>query len=528
MDVAFVYPGYESLGVEMLSAALKQAGHRTKLVFEPALFDDPYIRLSPVNRWLGFRGATLDKIRALKPDLVCFSVTSFLYQWGLATARAIKEVSPVPIAFGGIHPTVEPLEVISHPEVDYVVRAEGEHTLVELVRALESGDVSAARLRQIPSLVFRDGSEPVSNPMRPLWSGLDELPPPDKQIYWEEHPLFRIGYNTFAQRGCPERCSFCYKTALRRVIDSPTYEWRRAPEHVVEEIERNRGEADIHFIRFIDDNFTTNPTWLRDFAELYGSRLKIPFWTQVHPGAITPLTSQLLKQSGCVDVQMGVQSLNEDVRSGILKRSESIKRVERAIELLHEAGITVAVDHILSVPGQTEEDLRNTVRFYLDNPVARINVFWLAYLPGTDMTEEAIASGEVGDELARRIRTGEAAPSVLTGGHLFRRSNARFQTLLILAGLLPARWTRFLLAHRLERFLPYAGTIVSTVATYWLSYKTKGARNDLYRIWTRIKYRDYLVRKLTGRTFRPEHVRWSEPDPAAGAPRGGMRVANAA
>ncbi|MBK7977205.1 MAG: radical SAM protein [Deltaproteobacteria bacterium] len=514
MDVAFVYPGYESLGVEMLSAALKQAGHRTKLIFEPALFDDPYIQLAPVNRWMSFRSSTLRRIEELRPDLVCFSVTSFLYRWGLETARAIKERTSVPIAFGGIHPTVEPLEVISHPEVDYVVRAEGEHTLVELVRALESGDTSADRLRQIPSLVFRDGSTPVSNPMRPLWSGLDELPAPDKQIYWEEHPLFRIGYNTFAQRGCPERCSFCYKTALRRVIDAPTYEWRRTPEHVVEEIERNRDEADIYFVRFVDDNFTTNPQWLREFATVYGSRLKIPFWTQVHPGAITPLTSQLLKESGCVDVQMGVQSLNEDVRAGFLKRSESIRRIERSLELLRDAGITVAVDHILSVPGQTDEDLRNTVRFYLDNPVARINVFWLAYLPGTDMTEEGIANGDIDPELARRIRTGEAAPSVLTGGHRFKKANARFQTLLILAGVLPASWTKFILKHRLERYLPYAGTILSTVATYWLSYKTKGARNDLYRVWTRIKYRDYTLRKLTGRTFRPEQVTWSEPPPA--------------
>ncbi len=522
MDVAFVYPGYESLGVEMLSAALKQAGHRTKLIFEPALFDDPYIRLAPLDRWMSFRGATLRKIEALQPDLVCFSVTSFLYQWGLATARAIRTVSRAPIAFGGIHPTVEPKEVISRPEVDYVVRAEGEHALVALCSALEAGDTSAARLRQIPSLLFKDNGQPVENPMRPLWSGLDELPAPDKEIYYEEHPLFRIGYNTFAQRGCPERCSFCYKTALRRIADAPSYEWRRSPEHVVEEIERNRGKADIHFIRFIDDNFTTNPSWLREFAATYGSRLKIPFWTQVHPGAITPLTSKLLKESGCVDVQMGVQTLNEEVRSGMLKRSESIHRVERAIAQLRDVGITVAVDHILSVPGQTEEDLRNTVRFYLDNPVARINVFWLAYLPGTDMTEDAIASGDVDGELARQIRTGEAAPSVLTGGHRFRQSNARFQSLLILAGLLPHRWTRFVLDHRLERFLPYAGTVLSTVATYWLSYKTKGARNDLYRVWTRIKYRDYLVRRLLGRTVRAEQLRWSEPGSA------GRPVANAA
>ena len=70
MDVAFVYPGYESLGIEMLSAVLKRAGHRTKLVFEPALFDDPYVRFDPLRRALSHRRETMRKVQALEPDLV--------------------------------------------------------------------------------------------------------------------------------------------------------------------------------------------------------------------------------------------------------------------------------------------------------------------------------------------------------------------------------------------------------------------------------------------------------------------------
>lgn len=190
-----------------------------------ALFDDPYIQLAPVNRWMSFR-AIFPAHRGAEAGTW---VTSFLYRWGLETARAIKERTSVPIAFGGIHPTVEPLEVISHPEVDYVVRAEGEHTLVELVA--RSSRATPRRTGSARSRAWCSATARRPSRIRCVLCGLglDELPAPDKQIYWEEHPLFRIGYNTFAQRGCPERCSFCYKTALRRVIDAPTYEWRRTP-----------------------------------------------------------------------------------------------------------------------------------------------------------------------------------------------------------------------------------------------------------------------------------------------------------
>ncbi|MBU1997921.1 MAG: cobalamin B12-binding domain-containing protein, partial [Candidatus Omnitrophica bacterium] len=89
--VAFVYPGYENLGIEYLSATLKKRGIQTKLFFDPVLFSESGF-LS--NRFLGklfsFQKYLLREIINYKPDLVCFSVVTDNYPWAIRWAREIK------------------------------------------------------------------------------------------------------------------------------------------------------------------------------------------------------------------------------------------------------------------------------------------------------------------------------------------------------------------------------------------------------------------------------------------------------
>src|SRR5574341_441540 len=104
MKLAFVYCIEESLGVEYLSAVLKQAGHETHLIFDPRLFD--FNHKAYTNRILArifdFREHLLGELVSLSPDMVAFSANSPNYQWTLAFAQQVKERLNVPIVMGGL------------------------------------------------------------------------------------------------------------------------------------------------------------------------------------------------------------------------------------------------------------------------------------------------------------------------------------------------------------------------------------------------------------------------------------------
>src|SRR5438093_13042797 len=105
MKVVFVALGQEQLGISILSAVLRRAGHETCLVFDPALFHDRYYFEVPILRDIFNRDHdTVTRIIAEAPDLVAFSVLTFTYEWAVDIARRGKERAGVPVIFGGVHP----------------------------------------------------------------------------------------------------------------------------------------------------------------------------------------------------------------------------------------------------------------------------------------------------------------------------------------------------------------------------------------------------------------------------------------
>ncbi len=138
MKVVFCNQLTEMLGVQILSACLKQAGHTTDLVFEPNLFATGAIKEPRLIEFLSNDELVVQDILAAEPDLVGFPIDINGYLWALKIAGAVKARRPeLPIIFGGIHVTMCPDVVIERPEVDYIAVNEAEHALVELCDVLD-------------------------------------------------------------------------------------------------------------------------------------------------------------------------------------------------------------------------------------------------------------------------------------------------------------------------------------------------------------------------------------------------------
>ncbi len=204
MRVLFVCQTHESLGLEYLSAVLRQHGHVTKLAFDPALFDHPQINNRVLSRRLSYKRFLLSDAVTFRPDLVAINVWSHNAPWAVDMARSLKQATGAPVVVGGVHVSGAPDHTMRHPEYDFGIVGEGEGPLLALVKALEDkGDLSA-----VPNLMYRQDGALRKNPLGPF-PDYSSLPWPDKELFVRESKHFGHGYYIQTSRGCPMRCSFC-------------------------------------------------------------------------------------------------------------------------------------------------------------------------------------------------------------------------------------------------------------------------------------------------------------------------------
>ncbi len=150
------------MGLAFVAGALRAAGHRDVRIFDANLSRDQMADIGNAVRWH-------------PPDLVGISLTTPLLEAALRISRAIKGLRPeAKIVFGGVHPSLFPLETAREWSVDHVVFGEGERTIVELVEALRGNRDPDG----VAGVAFRRDGVVVMNAPRPLTEDLDDLPPP--------------------------------------------------------------------------------------------------------------------------------------------------------------------------------------------------------------------------------------------------------------------------------------------------------------------------------------------------------------
>ena len=265
MKIAFVCFEEEQLGVEYLSAVLKSRSHKTKLFFEPSLFNDSLLKIGFLSRLFSFKSIITKELENFKPGLVCFSTISDYYVNACDLAKSIKKSINVPVVFGGIHPTSVPEEVIKNSFVDYVVVGEGEYALLDLISALEKNKDATS----IANIWTKKNKRVIRNPVRPLIENLDNLPFSDKELFYEKAPFLASRYTTVTSRGCPFRCTYCNNSYLQKLYSGSKYFRRRSVDNVIEELKLAKKKYKPRWIIFHDETFTINTNWLKEFAYKY-------------------------------------------------------------------------------------------------------------------------------------------------------------------------------------------------------------------------------------------------------------------
>jgi radical SAM superfamily enzyme YgiQ (UPF0313 family) len=406
MRVSFVALGTEQLGISQLSAIIKREGHSVNMAFSSQLFNDRFnLQIPAIAPFFDDTKNVIDELKKQKPDVVAFGALTSTYQWGLAVARAAKEINPdTKVIFGGVHPSAVPDLVIARPEVDFVTVGEGDVAMPKILRQISSGDFSTP----IVNTRFKTPDGRIVRGLQGAFiQDLDRLPFFDKTL-WEDHVRLGDLYLTMASRGCPYRCTFCFNNFFANLPEekSGKYVRIRSVEHVMSELRTAKKRYHLRWIDFQDDVFATNVKWLEEFAYRYKKEINLPYQILTHPRYMNEHAAKLLSNSGCQWVQMGVQSMDEDFKKDSLMRYEKSDHVSNALQVMHKYGLKAKVDHMFGLPDEPLSAQETALAVYSTHYPKRIQTFWTCYLPGTDLMKDAIAKGTLTNEQAQRINEG--------------------------------------------------------------------------------------------------------------------------
>jgi len=453
MKVLFVSQAHENLGIQYLSAALKNAGFETALAIDPRLFNETgFIRLPTLAKLLDGHKAFIREAAALKPGLLCFSVMTDSLGWALQTATELKRLTGAKAVFGGIHPTSLPEETLRTGVPDFICAGEGDAALVELACALRDGKDYC----DIPNIGFmRDGS-PVINPPRPPIEQLDNLPFPDKELYYSRYPFFNCGYLAGTSRGCPHACAYCCNNVYHCVYGGKWFR-RRTPASVIDELKAAKARWNPPFVHFVDEVLNSDEEWLAEFAPRYREAIGLPFSCYAFPDALTDRTTALLAEAGCFKVQTGLQVYDDKKRTGLLRRPSTREATAAAINRLRKRGIYATVDIILGFPDETEAELRAMLEFFLSNRPDNIEVFFLKCYPKAAITEWAKENKYVSDEELADMARGVASSGIVRPPEgKARELSARYARIFTLLPLLSDKRARAMAqdGERITAILP--------------------------------------------------------------------------
>jgi len=316
----------------------------------------------------------------LDADLVGISTLTSTAPRSYQLARVAREAG-IPVVLGGTHPTFEPEECLNH--ADFLIRGEGEETLVELIHCIErKGDFS-----KIPGLSYWQDGKQVHNPSRPLKEDLDNYPIPDFTLV--EGNLKHSIVSVVTGRGCPFDCTFCSVPAF----NGKGYRGLSI-DKVLKEIEFHMSRFNLSFLFFADDIFNYNKKRTKEILRGMIENKLTPKWgAQVrHEASRDPELLELMKKANCDRVFVGFESINPKTLE-LFHKKETVENIENAIKAFHGYGIKIHGMFVVGSDEDSVETIRETRRFVEKWDVDSIQFMILTPIPGSQDYLEFKTSG---------------------------------------------------------------------------------------------------------------------------------------
>lgn len=355
---------------------------------------------------------SFDKEEALKyvDKAICVGITSMTgYQIydGLQFAELVKKRNPqIPIIWGGIHPTIKPIQTAKHPLVDIVIKGQGEDTFTELVHRLDK----KKDYNDILGITFEKNGKIIDNPSRPFKS-INDYPLLPYYVLGDDIEQY-IKKNNYAERslvyitssGCAFRCAFCY-------LSNPSFsrKWDAySAERVVDELEHLVKTYNIDGIEIRDSNFFTDPQRvIKICSGLLERKIKLNFSTV--NGRADQLVKfndnewRLLRKAGIREILIGAESGDQEMLD-LINKQLSVETIIECERKARKYDIDILNSFMTSFPPKDnnpkktlKKELNGTFdligKLFQVNPLAKILLFFYTPYPGTPLYELALQRG---------------------------------------------------------------------------------------------------------------------------------------
>ena len=268
---------------------------------------------------------------------------------------------------------------------DFIIRGEGEITLLELINSLGKG----ISIENISGIVYQNSTILV-NPKRAVLQDLDELPLPAwdlvdidsyRTIWKESNQSFTL--NLATTRGCPYKCNWCAKPIYGNRYNS------HSPEYIAGQIAFLKDAYGVTRFWMCDDIFGLKPNWVQEFnTELEKQNLKISYYIQSRVDLLLKEdTIDALAKSGLEEVWVGAESASQKILDAMDKGTK-VEQIYEATRLLKKKNIRVAFFLQFGYLTENQEDISKTIAMVKELLPDNIGISVSYPLPGTPFYEK--------------------------------------------------------------------------------------------------------------------------------------------
>jgi anaerobic magnesium-protoporphyrin IX monomethyl ester cyclase len=361
-------------------------------------FDARILNLAPLGSGKKNVQTFKEMIEREKPDLIGFSVTNPTRINAVACAKEARKLLPQTcIVFGGPAPTFMPGHLFTVcPQIDIIVKGEGEATILSLVQALatakpisadsmENSSVKGSLFRKIKGIAFLENGQMIeTGPADPV-QDLDSLVHPSAYFVYQHLSM---------SRGCPGKCTFC---------GSPKF-WgndkirRHSALWFAEELMALAQKGVTHFY-ISDDTFTMDRERVIEFCKILIAAKRPITWNAI--SRVDYIDKELLfwmRRAGCLQISFGVESGSQKIKRALGKPVANEACI-KAFSLTRSHGILPRAYFIYGSPGETEETIQDSCELMMQLKPLGAVFYMLVIFPGTHLYNHARKRGLVTDEI---------------------------------------------------------------------------------------------------------------------------------
>ena len=348
------------------------------------------------------------------PDIVAVSFFSIHFiEVGQLVARARRAIEKIPhpvlVVAGGIHATVSPGSCVNDLGFDYAFVGEGETAILELAEGRNP-------------LTIRGMVNKTSLQLGPPAKGvqivdLDSLPFPDwtlvDHIFYSYPSYARLGFQKTGSldmvmgRGCVYNCSFCAYQALSSVRFY-------SAEYLVEQMVYMNSTLGVNGFYFTDSTIGNNRKVLREMCEIIlrrGLEKRFLWLANIRPNQVNEEQLQLMWRAGCRYLLYGFESNSQRVLD-LMNKKCSVESNENCASLHAKLMFPYNASMLFGYPGETEEDLLETIDFIKRHEPPSVGINWYVPLPGSPDYDQLRATGVINtDDPQEWRRIGEVNSS---------------------------------------------------------------------------------------------------------------------